>query len=178
VLWDTGPEEARDRGKVILAGYQNKVAERIQPLAVETMIRVDLGLALPVVGRFDVEREASVIDLKTGKRATKTPKESWRIQAAVYGEAKRKPVEFHSLSASSATSTVSIVTPLESEALLIQTTQIERAQMRAQMRAIEAEANLYMDIYGPDEPWPTHGRWHTWACDFCGFRPTCPAWSE
>jgi len=186
IVWDTGPEETRNRGKVILAAYQHKVAERIQPLAVETMVEIDLGLALPVVGRFDVEREASVIDLKTGKRKQMKPKESWRIQAAVYGEAKRKPVEFHSLSATSTfnrdetytTGTPTIVTPLESEALLVQPTPIERAQMREQMRAIEAEANLYMDIYGPDDPWPTHGRWHTWACDFCGFRPTCPAWEE
>ena len=33
-----------------------------------------------------------------------------------------------------------------------------------------------MEQYGPDEPWPTTGRFHTWACDYCGFRGDCPAW--
>jgi hypothetical protein len=82
------------------------------------------------------------------------------------------------LTATSATSAVTIVTPLESEALLVQPTPAEISEMRLRIRAIWAEACLYMDLYGPDLPWPTHGRWHTWACDFCGYRPTCPAWKE
>ena len=178
VLWDTGPEQARARGRQILSEYHLHVAPRVQPLSVEGAISVDLGAPVPVIGRFDVERDESVIDVKSGKRKQMKPKESWRIQAAVYGEARGKPVEFHSLSASSSTSSVTIVTPLESEAMLVQPTVAERTEIRTRVRAISLEACLYMDLFGPDLPWPTHGRWHTWACDYCGFRSGCPAWRE
>ena len=178
ILWDTGPEQARDRGKAILAAYQHTVAGRIQPTAVETMIAHDFGAAVPVIGRFDVEREASVIDVKTGKRKQSTPKPSWRVQAGVYSEARGKPVEFHSCSATTSTSTPTIVTPLESEALLVQPSPAERSEMRARIRAIESVACLYMKIYGADLPWPTQGVWHEWACSYCGFRSGCPAWKE
>ena len=100
ILWDTGPEATRQRGYQIVAGYHDMVAPRIQPLRVETKIEVDFGLPVPIVGRFDLERDESTVDFKTGKTMTRKPKEDWRIQAAVYGEATGKPVEFHSLSAS------------------------------------------------------------------------------
>ena len=119
---------------------------------------------------------SSTVDFKTGKQTTRKPKEDWRIQAAVYGEATGKPVEFHSLSASPKTNAVTIVTPLESEALLVNPSEDEREEMRRTMRAISSEACMYMSIFGPDDAWPTHGRFHTWACDYCGFRPGCPAW--
>ena len=153
----------------------NSVSPRIQPLAVETKVSVDLGASVPVEGRADIVREVSTIDWKTGKSAQKKPKESWRIQAAVYREATGKPVEFHSISATTR-GTVSIWTPAEVEGLLLMPTDRERAEMRRTLASIEAQACLLMDRLGPDEPWPTYGRFHTWACDYCGFRSTCPAW--
>jgi RecB family exonuclease len=178
VFWETSPDEARMRGKLLVASYHHDVSPRIQPTSVEGEISVDLGAPVPVIGRYDLDRDGPVIDWKTGKRKQTKPKESWRIQAGVYGLARGKPVEFHSLTATSATSAVTIVTPLESEALLVAPTPSEISEMRLRVRAIYAELCLYMELYGPDLPWPTHGRWHTWACDFCGYRPTCPAWKE
>jgi len=177
VEWDTSLGKAQARGKEMLAAYQNQVAGRIQPTAVETMISVDLGLPVPVEGRFDIERIETVIDLKSGKQPTRKPKEDWRIQAAVYGSARSKPVEFHSVSAS-ATGRPTVVTPLESEALLLQPDAAERKQLIETLRALSALACFYMAEYGPDETWPTLGRFHTWACDYCGFRNDCPAWRE
>jgi hypothetical protein len=174
--WDTSQDQARARGRLMLGGYQNQVSARIQPISVESMISVDLGLPVPVEGRSDVEREESIIDVKSGKRATYKPKESWRIQAVVYGEAKRKPVEFHSISASPSTSKVSIVTPLESEHLFLRPNMFERVELLRSLKSLSDLACFYMSLYGPDEPWPTLGRFHTWACDYCGFRSDCPAW--
>lgn len=176
VVWDTGFDKARDRGKVMLAEYHGQVAPRVQPLHVETVIRIDLGAPVPVEGRFDVERNVGVIDVKTGSTKTTKPKEAWRIQAAVYGKAREKPVEFHSVSATKKTGAVSVVTPLESEALLVHPTRAEREEMERSIRTVAAMASFFMEIYGPDEDWPTLGRFHTWACDYCGFRPSCPAW--
>ena len=179
VEWkDTSAEDARQRGRLMVAAYHHNVAERIQPLAVETEVSVDLGAPVPVIGRFDLEHTAGVIDWKTGKRKSSKPRESWRIQAAVYSEAQSKSVEFHVIACSLERHTVSITTPLEEPALLVQLSRAERAETRLRVRAISAEACMYMDRYGPDLPWPTHGRWHDWACDACGFRADCPAWKE
>lgn len=177
IFWSSDPEAARGRGKKMLGEYSNVVSPRIQPLGVEGSIEVDLGLPVPVVGRFDLLRESSTIDWKTGKSAKRKPQESWRIQAAVYGEATGKPVEFHSISATEK-GTVTIVTPLEAEALLVQPNERERDQIRRTVQAIGAEAVFYMKLYGPDETWPTHGRFHDWACGYCGFRNDCPAWED
>lgn len=178
VFWDTDPDAARLRGRNMLGEYHNKVAPRIQPLGVEGSISVDFGLAVPVIGRYDLLREANVIDWKTGRRARKKPQESWRIQAAIYGEATGRPVEFHSITATEKTGAVTIVTPLEAEALYVCPTPVERAQIRRTIRDLAAEAVFYMSLYGPDEPWPTKGRFHDWACDYCGFRNDCPAWEH
>jgi RecB family exonuclease len=178
ILWDTSADDTRERGYQIVAAYQKIVAPRIQPLAVETRISVDMGAPVPIVGIFDLEREETMIDYKTGKRAKRTPDEAWRFQGAVYMEARNKPVEFHSLSVTETSKSVTIVTPLESEELLVAPTQLERAEIRRTISAVAAEVCLYMETYGPDEPWPTHGRFHSWACNYCGFRPNCPAWQE
>lgn len=178
IQWDTTPEDAKRRGKGMLAGYRNEIAPRIQPTLVEGMVEVDFGLAVPVIGRIDIEQDASVIDVKTGKTAKKMPKEDWRIQAGIYGFARNRPVEFHSLTASPKTGKVSIWTPLEAPALLLAPTADERRRMVQDMRAISVEACMYMSVFGPDQPWPTHGVYHTWACDYCGFRAGCPAWSS
>lgn len=179
ILWDdptVGGESARRRGRDIIDAYHSSVAPRIQPLAVETVFRTDLGLPVPVEGRFDLERAETTVDFKTGKSATRKPKEDWRIQAMVYGRATGKPVEFHSLSATAKSRSVTIVTPLESEALLVNPSEDEVEQMRRTLQLIVAELCLCMAIYGPDDAWPANGVFHQWACDYCGFRSGCPAW--
>jgi CRISPR/Cas system-associated exonuclease Cas4 (RecB family) len=174
--WDTDFETARERGALMLAAYANTVAPRIQPIATEQEIRVDIGLPVPVIGFIDVETELTVIDLKSGKKKRSKPKEDWRIQAAVYGHARQKPVEFHTLSATVATNAVSIVTPLEAPELLCAPSAPERQAQINTLHQLSKMACFYMATIGPDDPWPTLGRWHDWACDYCSFRETCPAW--
>jgi len=180
VSWDegSGPDFARERGRAMLTAYHSGVAPRIQPLAVEGLFETDLfNLPVPVIGRFDIERETSVIDVKTGKQKRSTPKEDWRLQAGIYGEVRGKGVEFHSVTMTKA-GTVNVVTPLEAEAMLVHPSFAQRQRMREDIRAISFEVCLYMELYGPDEPWPQHGRLHSWACSYCGWRSSCPAWAE
>jgi PD-(D/E)XK nuclease superfamily len=177
VHWDTSPDKARARGRVMLSEYHGTVAPRVQPEAVELRIEADFGLPVPVIGRFDVRRANSVIDIKTGKQATRKPKEAWRIQASVYGRAENKPVEFHSLAATTKTEKVTILTPLEEEALLVHPTTAERIEIARSVQALSDLACFYMAKYGTDTPWPTLGTLHTWACQFCGFIGDCPAWA-
>jgi len=178
VYWDTDVERAKTRGRVMLGEYHNLVSPRIQPSGVEGSFSIDLGAPVPIVGRYDVLRDgAPTIDIKTGKRANRKPKESWRIQGVVYREATGQGVEFHSLTATD-NNTVTIVTPLESEELLVNPTEAERVVLRQNVRTIAAEILLYWELLGPDQPWPTYGRFHDWACGYCGYRPNCPAWEN
>jgi PD-(D/E)XK nuclease superfamily protein len=176
ILWDTSPDKARSRGRVMLSEYHGEVAPRIQPEAVELRVETNLGLPVPVVGRFDVRRSNSVIDVKTGKQATSKPKESWRIQAAVYGHAENKPVEFHSLAATPKTGKVTITTPRESEEMLVHPTLAERLEIIRSIKALSDLACFFMAKYGPDVDWPTLGTLHSWACGYCGYIKDCPAW--
>jgi hypothetical protein len=41
-------------------------------------------------------------------------------------------------------------------------------------RVVTGIATMW-SMYGPDEPWPD-ALGHSWACGFCGFKPTCPWW--
>jgi hypothetical protein len=178
VFWDTSADESKSRGRKMLGAYSRLVSPRIQPVAVESKVSADFGISVPVEGRADLVRASEpIIDWKTGKRARKKPDEAWRIQGAVYQEAIGRPIEFHSVTTSQSGS-VSIWTPLEAPDLLIQPTLRERAEMRRTLALVEAEACMYMEKLGPDEPWPTHGRFHEWACNYCGFRSDCPAWEE
>ena len=178
VEWDTSPEEAMTRGRKMLGAYMNTVASRIQPVAVEGSFSVDMGLPVPIVGRYDLLRRESAIDWKSSKQKTTTPKTAWAIQAAVYSYATALPVEFHTLSCTLKEGKVSIVTPLESEALLLNPTATEIRAMQAMILAISDEASFYMRRFGPDQSWPTHGRFHMFACGYCSFRSDCPAWEH
>ena len=50
--------------------------------------------------------------------------------------------------------------------------------MSQDVRALAALACLLFDLYGVEQSWPTWGRFHDWACSYCGFRSNCPAWSS
>jgi len=180
VQWDSGsgPDRAHGRGRKMLSQYHGLVAPRIQPTSVEGEFSTDeFGLSVPVIGRFDITREDSVIDVKTGKRKYTVAKEDWRMQGGVYAFVKDRPVEFHSVSITDA-GNVSVITPLEAEGLLVHPSYEERRQMVFRVRAISAEACLYMELFGPEIDWPTHGVDHSWACSYCGYRPDCPAWKH
>jgi len=178
ILWNGEPEEAMKRGRSMLGAYHKLVAPRVQPVGVEGWISVDFGAPVPVEGRYDVELENGVIDVKTGKRAERKPKGGWRIQAAVYGEATGKPVEFHSVTATEKSRTPTIITPLEAPAMLCAPSENERAAQRAIVLALCGEIYACFKRYGLDEPWPTTGVFHDWACNTCGWRPICPAWDS
>ena len=177
-FWATDPERARTRGRVMLGEYHNGVSPRIQPISVEGSFSIDMGAPVPIVGRFDIEEAMRTIDVKTGKKLRRTPKEDWKIQGAVYNVATGKGVEFHSVAASEKSNAVSIATPMESEELYVFLRPHELALIRENVRTIAAEACMYMELLGPDRPWPTYGTISEWACNYCGFRSHCPAWEH
>ena len=177
-IWDSEREEAKTRGRLMLGAYHNSEAPKIQPTAVEGSFSVPMGLPVKVEGRFDILCADRAIDLKTGKQKTTKPKASWLIQAAIYQFATGLPVEFHTAACSRKDHKVSIVTPIESEALYLNMSRPEIEALQHVIRTVMYDALHYMQIYGPDTPWPTRGRFHIFACDFCSFRTNCPAWAS
>jgi len=178
IKWKLGPEASHRRGRAMLASYHEQVSPRIEPLATESRFETtEFGLSVPVIGYFDISQADVTVDVKTGRRKYTKAREDWRMQGGIYNFVEEKPVEFHSVSITDG-GKVEVVTPLESEELIVSLSVLERQQISQRVRAISAEACLYMELYGPEIDWPMHGVDHSWACSYCGFRPTCPAWSS
>jgi len=177
IIWDSSHDDAKTRGRLMVGEYHNQVSPRLQPTAVEGTFSVPMGLPVPIQGRYDLLTADRAIDWKTAKKKTTTPKTDWLIQAVVYGFATGLPVEFHTASCSPGTHSTNIVTPLESEALYVNLSQAEIDALQTTVVAIGNEAVDLMRRYGPDAPWPTRGRFHMFACDYCSFRDDCPAWA-
>lgn len=172
VQWDGKPDELRERGALMVAAYRDNVAPRVQPIAVEQRFEIELGLPVPVIGYVDVERADTLAEMKTSARAMSSPKPDWRLQGRLYQMVKRKPVEWHVTTKTKAPATI---TPLEEPNLLL-----EPADDRMTARLVRHVAwamNHYYATLGPDEPWPGEGIMHPWACQFCGWRPSCRWWT-
>lgn len=176
VAWDTDADNARTRGRAITYGYHSQVSPRVQPVSVETKITADVGLAIPVLGYADAITADQVIDVKTSKQARRQVKPEWRLQSGIYGSILGLPVDFHVCAASATTHKASIITPLEESALSVWMPPEARIEAARNIRAMAWMANHFYRQLGPDEPWPTLGFTHPWACSWCGFRSGCPAW--
>jgi len=179
IRWDKKPEEVRRDGERMTQAYQGEVSPRIQPLAVEQKISLSVeGVPVPIIGYLDFVEERDVIDLKTGKQVSRKPDANWRFQATIYSLATEKAVHFHSVSRAQ---TPSIATPLSDPEMLLpfrpDLVEVTATTLRDYAGMIE----YYMHRYGPDETWPLTGLVSDYkggaACNYCGYRPTCPAWA-
>jgi PD-(D/E)XK nuclease superfamily len=176
VRWDTDPEGARRRGRAITGAYHGQVAPRVQPRSVETRVEADFGLQVPVIGYADVFTDSNVIDIKTSKSSRREIKPEWRIQAAVYSTITGWPIDFHCVSASEKQHRATVMTPLEAPGLSIWLPAEARQETQRNVRTMAGMAQAFMRTLGPDNPWPTIGQVHPWACNWCAFKEGCPAW--
>jgi len=179
IRWDeeSDEERARHRASQMFGTYVREVGPRLAPVAVEEEFLYPIeGCPIPVKGRIDIRQTVSVIDLKTSTRRQVKLGEGWRLQAAVYNAVGGLPVEFHTISAAPRTNAISIATPLDSEALLVSPSAGEHREYMRTVRAIVGAIAEAMERYGSEEPWPTYGVFHSYACDYCSFRSDCPAW--
>jgi PD-(D/E)XK nuclease superfamily len=176
IVWDTDPDGARKRGRAITYAYQSTVAPRVQPVASETKVEADFGISVPVIGYADVRTTDKVIDIKTSNKARRQIKPEWRIQGAVYSTITEQPVDFHCVSATQKDYRATVNTPLEAPELSLFLPPEARAETIRNVQAMAWMAVHFMETLGPDEPWPTTGQVHPWACGYCGYRPWCPAW--
>jgi hypothetical protein len=100
-------------------------------------------------------------------------KPDWRIQGLLYQAVESKPVEWH---VSVKAKNPAVYTPLELPALTLPLNAVTVTATKSLVWTIARGMLAYWNTYGPDEPWPGAVT-HPWACDFCGFRPTCAWWA-
>lgn len=170
------PGELKDRGVRLAATYHTLVSPRVQPVAVEKPVRLELaGVPVPVIGYLDVETEAHLIEGKTTTAKKSKPEPQWRLQGTLYQLATGLPLEWH---VKTKTKVPGVYTPAEEPGLrlvasqMLLDTTVERVR-----RLVAGMLHLYA-TYGPDEPWPTGAPDYGWACDYCGFRPECVWWRD
>jgi hypothetical protein len=182
IRWDEGhkPDDVRRDGERVTRAYHTVVSPRVQPIAVEEKFEyVVPGVPVPFLGYIDVEEERNTVDVKTGKMVQKRPDANWRTQGEMYAAFRGKPTHFHSVSRAK---TPSIATPREHPEMVVAPHPAQREYFEQSLRDYAAQVEWYWERHGPDQPWPTHGRWMDYkggpACNFCGFRPDCVAWAH
>ncbi len=174
------PAQARDfildRGANLVGMYQEQVAPTTFPLTVEQefLLPID-GLGIPVKGyvdltafhgEVDVGADPPIVIERKTKGSNQPPAPDDRFQARVYELATGLPVEFQ-VSVKTAQPRVTIHEPLPLSSV--------KSTTESLRRMVLGIAHCYT-VYGEEQPWPDHGRLHTFACSFCGFRETCPWW--
>jgi hypothetical protein len=196
IAWDgddavKGVDLMRRDSERILIRYHEDVVPRLQPLSLEEELFIhDPDLPVPLIGYVDVrtgyemEHDTTsmwiadrIIDTKTGKQSVSKLKPSWMLQATLYSAMTNLPVEYHSISRAKVPK---ITTGLESADMVFTPNPIKTANViRSAVQIANMIAWMYT-TYGPDETWPTMGRFADWSMSFspctnCGYRKECPA---
>lgn len=174
VQWgDEKPGELKDKGVALAAHYHTTISPTVQPIAVERSFRLDVpGVAVPVVGRIDIDEQHRTIDLKTGAKREMKPDNVF--QGRIYQLERPVPIEFH---LATKTKVPAVYTPAEYPEFGLEITPMILARTQRMLVTLAQDIATTFATYGPDQPWPgafTYG----WACGYCGFRPTCPWWQS
>lgn len=196
ISWDAadaakGVEVARRDSERILVRYHEDVVPRIQPVALEEELFIrDPSLIVPIIGYVDVRAGTEVvldttsiwqpdriIDTKTGKQSVSKLKPSWMLQATLYSAMTGLPVEYHSISRAA---TPKITTGLQSQDLIFTPSDVKTRNVISTAAQVAKMIAWMYSTYGPDETWPTMGRFADWSMSFspcgnCGWRKVCPA---
>jgi hypothetical protein len=175
IVWDDKPGSMKDQGVALVGAYHDRVSPHVQPVTVEEKFKLQIpGVPVPVIGYVDVTTAETGIERKTAKRKESKPKPDWVIQGRLYQAVKHLPIEWH---LSVKTKVPGIYAPgLGQRELSLPLVQATVDSTMVLVRTLAQAMLAYMRMYGPHEPWPG-GITHPWACDFCGFRPTCAWWA-
>lgn len=177
--------EMKRDGSNLVGQYMAQAAPTIFPLAVEKPVELHVGLPVKITGYIDLiaaigapgQDPASgapmqVIDRKRTGRFGVQPE--WRLQGDVYQLAEPLPFAWH-LSLTSGGGRIAV--PDRPDSVLLQPV-APRDRTIKFFEQIIAEIGFLYRKYGPDEPWPTKGKLHPFACNYCGYRAKCWGWSD
>lgn len=196
IAWDSqdpvkGVALLRTDSERILSAYHQNVVPRLQPISLEEkLVLNDPRLPVPLLGYIDlkvgypVDADGPtdwvadrVIDTKTGKQSPAKLKPSWMLQGDLYAAMTGLPVEYHAISRAKVPK---INTALESSDLVVQPNPIKTENILKSAAQIAKMIAWMYGTYGPDESWPTLGRFADYSmsfspCGMCGWRKVCPA---
>lgn len=178
-------DEERKHGPSVVAAYQRLASPYIQPVAVEKEFRlqvadvpvevlgyIDLIVEDPVdQGEHQLPTSQRIVDRKRRSRKSLKIEPEWSIQAEIYQLAEPLAHEWHL----SVTTKQPQVVAFEPEL-----TQLLPPHERSErlLRQLVYKIGWLYQRFGPDEPWPTTGKLHPWACSYCGFREECWGWKN
>lgn len=167
VFAETERMETYNKGIRMIQLYREKVADRIEPLAVEQKFEETIpGIPVPLIGYVDLETSYAIIERKTSATKLKKPKPGWKYQGRIYQLFIDKPIEFQ---ITTKQVTPQIVTGMDEDELFLMQ-QNKDVTVRMIKQTYEQMQYLY-GRYGADEPWPTDGVLHDWMCSFCKHGP-------
>jgi len=196
IAWDgddavKGVDLLRRDSERILIRYHEDVVPRIQPISLEEQLYIrDDRLPVPIIGYVDVRSAYEmamdttsvwvpdrIIDTKTGKQSVSKLKPSWMLQATIYSAMTNLPVEYHSISRAKVPK---ITTGLESADMVFAPNPTKTENVINSAAQIGNMIAWMYTTYGPDQTWPTMGRFADWSmsfspCNNCGWRKVCPA---
>jgi hypothetical protein len=196
IAWDSqdatkGVALARTDSERILAAYHTTVVPRLQPITLEEKLTLeDPRLPVPLIGYIDLKVGTEVvmdttsvwvpdrvIDTKTGRQSASKLKPSWMLQGDLYAAMSGMTVEYHSISRAKVPK---ITTGLESADLVVQPNPVRTENILNTAAQIAEMIKWMYSTYGPDETWPTLGRFADFSmsfspCGMCGWRQVCPA---
>ncbi|MBI3936384.1 MAG: PD-(D/E)XK nuclease family protein [Betaproteobacteria bacterium] len=181
---DDKPGLLKDRGARLAAVYHQQVSPSVQPVAVQEEFSYQVaGLPVPIIGRIDLETASALVEWKVTARVERQPKQHWRTQARLYQAAAAekpralpaaKPLEWH---VKARTKTPTVVTAATELGLLLMPSPAAVEATHERVRKLVTTLLHLIRTFGPDEPWPTHAPDYGWACNWCGYRPSCPWWA-
>jgi len=173
VEWNDKEDTCLANTAAMVGIYHGAVMPRVQPLAVEEELLIDVGLPIKLIGYTDCRTENVIVDMKTTKTPRQSIKPDWQLQARIYGMARSLPVDFHVVSPKK------VLTPLEFPALSIIPSDLQKGSTLAMVQELGMRANRYMLEYGPFEHWPMFGaineQYNKAICGYCGWANVCPA---
>jgi hypothetical protein len=151
--------------------YLEKVAPEIQPRSVEESFKLDVGLALPISGTLDIEREAKVDDLKTAAKKWADGQIDKEIQPVMYSYSHEKVTgirphfKYHIMIARRGKEGNATSAGYDSQ---------EKTCTDQDYSALFAKLHIFIDmlkkgVFTPANP-------TAWWCssDWCGYHSTCP----
>lgn len=175
----TNHGEALDLSINLSALYHEKVATKVEPVAVEEWYEVGL-LGIPAIlrGRVDVRTADRVVDVKTtkGKPGGGKPRPEWRTRAVLYNAMTGLDFEWHAVTRAA---TPAVWTANELPGLRLPARAGQLATML--LARVGRDVGALYERHGLDEPWDTAAIGSEFysgtTCDMCGFRDTCAHWA-
>lgn len=166
-----------------------QTARTIEPIGCEEWFELNLpGCPVPIVGKIDLIESRGKRDIKFGATARQKRETTWQIQGLLYSMVdetergltglKTLPFGWHTGSWGGPRSGPVVWTPesLETpDALLMPQTSLTSVMAERLVLTTVNAMVAYWTTFGPDEPWPGALQ-HSWACDFCSYRPECYWW--